>query len=643
MPLRTVSVPTHLEPLFAEAERVVEAYFESATPQDGSGPQGPMGSGYILVRGASLSVAFFRVVRDLFGEGNHDKADTFARNLLFDLAHAVGKADAQALHDRMGLTEPMARLSAGPVHFEKTGWAHVEIHPDSNPVASDAFFLLYDHHRSFEAEAWLAEETPSDHPVCIMNAGYSAGWCEQSFGVSLVATELSCRGAGDDRCCFAMGVPGRLSEHLRDHLPEVEPHWIPHLFGRRQLEEDLRRSHEELEQRLLLHTAELREANRAVVREIDERRAAEDQLRLAQKLDAVGRLAGGVAHDFNNLLTVVLGNAELLSKRVQDADSRELVDHIRTAAERAADLTQQLLAVGRRQPRSPRALDLNEVVRGMARMFERVLRADISVEVNLTPEGAPVTADAGQVEQILLNLVVNARDAMPRGGILRLSTRRLPPGDDDTGPGQVVLRVSDDGRGMDTSTQARIFEPFFTTKPPGQGTGLGLAMVYGIVEQTGGHITVESAVGAGSTFTVRLPLSLETPTPEARAPWRRQSGGGAHILVVEDEPALLELARLALTHYGYTVHVASDAEEAWQQWRQHPVQLLFTDVLMPGESGVELALRCRTEQPDLPVLFASGYAEEEVLDGAPNDSVDFLPKPYRPSSLIARVTSLIEE
>jgi signal transduction histidine kinase len=633
-----------MEPVFAEAERVVQAFFADWHERVGSGPQGTLGSGYVLIRGASLSVAFFNVVRDLFGAGRADEADAFSRNLLFDLAHAVGRSDAQAYHERMGVTDPIARLSAGPIHFAMTGWAYVHIHPDSRPTPDDTFFLLYDHEQSFEADAWLENEQPSEHPVCIMNAGYSSGWCEESFGIRLIATELSCRGAGHERCRFAMGHPQHLSSQLRSYSGR-ETVVMPELFRRKRLEAELRQSRDDLELRVAERTAELKEANRGRIREIEERRAIEEKLRTAQKLDAVGRLAGGVAHDFNNLLTVVLGSAEMLAESVEDPDARELIEHIRTAGERAADLTQQLLAVGRRQARNPQGLDLNEIVRGMARMFQRVLRADISLKVDLTPTGAPINADAGQIEQVLLNLVVNARDAMPGGGTLLLSTQ--PGLATAAAPGQtnrfVTLHVQDNGVGMDRSTMARIFEPFFTTKRAGQGTGLGLAMVYGIVEQSGGHIEVESTVGEGTSFTIAFPVASSVAKAEPSRSWPRASRDDASILVVEDEPALLEIARLSLTHCGYRVHVASDAEEAWRHWRDHTVDLLFTDVRMPGISGVELATRCRTERSDLPILFASGYAEEEVLQGAPTHRTKFLAKPYRPSELLPRVAELLDE
>ncbi|MFT4624173.1 MAG: two-component system cell cycle sensor histidine kinase/response regulator CckA [Myxococcota bacterium] len=644
MPPRTVRVPPELEPLFTQAEQAVDAYFADWRERVGKSLDGTLGSGYVLVRGASLSVAFFQVVRDLFGADRQEEADRFSRHLLFDLAHAVGRSDASAFQEQMGIEDPMARLAAGPVHFAMTGWAMVDVHPASHPSADDDYFLLYDHLHSFEADAWIDSGKPSHVPVCIMNSGYSAGWCEASFGIRLVAAEISCRAAGDEHCRFAMAHPDHLESKVRDWVagsPHERPWVVPDLFGRKRLEEELRRSRDELERRVDARTAELEAANQALIREMDERHAAEERLRIAQKLDAVGRLAGGVAHDFNNLLTVVLGNAELLSTLVENPDARELVEHIRTAAERAADLTHQLLAVGRRQPRHPRVLDLNEVVRGMARLLERVLRADIAMVLDLDPAGAAVTADPGQVEQVLLNLAVNARDAMPGGGRLLLTTRAYPA--TSAGAGRVVLQVRDDGAGMDTNTRARIFEPFFTTKAPGEGTGLGLAIVYGIVQQSGGHIEVESRVGSGTTFAVHLPQASGVAQPTLPQLTRPSARGNAHILVVEDEPALLELARIALTHSGFTVYVASDGEEAWAQWQRHTVDLLFTDVRMPGASGVEIAQRCRLERPSLPVIFASGYTEEEVLDGAPTERAVFLPKPYRLSTLLSLVADMLAD
>ncbi len=371
--------------------------------------------------------------------------------------------------------------------------------------------------------------------------------------------------------------------------------------------------------------------------------AREVQLRQAQKMEAVGRLAGGIAHDFNNLLAAISSYAELLLDALPaDAaaappaalaaavhDAREDVREIRRAAERGATLTRQLLAFGRGQLLQTRDLDLNLVVGDLGRLLGRVLGAEVELRLQLAADPAPVRADPGQLEQVLLNLAVNARDAMPGGGVLSIGTRHVlvPEGTIAEGaaaelaPGRyVAVDVRDTGVGMDAATLARIFEPFFTTKPAGQGTGLGLAMVYGIVAQTGGRVTVDSAPGRGTTFTLYLPALAAVPAlaasraapadaPESPAP----DGAGTTVLVVDDEAALRGAAARLLARRGYTVLEAGDGVEALGVAERHagPVHLLLSDVRMPGMDGRELARRFRAARPEARVLLMTGYPGSE--------------------------------
>ncbi|HEY0778234.1 MAG TPA: ATP-binding protein, partial [Gemmatirosa sp.] len=371
--------------------------------------------------------------------------------------------------------------------------------------------------------------------------------------------------------------------------------------------------------------------------------AREEELRQAQKMEAVGRLAGGIAHDFNNLLAAISSYAELLLDALPDdpeaaapgtlaavvTDAREDVREIRRAAERGATLTRQLLAFGRGQLLQTREIDLNTVVGDLGRLLNRVLGAEVELRLDLAAEPAPVLADPGQLEQVLLNLAVNARDAMLGGGVLFIGTRHVtvPTGaaagaTGDLAPGRyVAVDVRDTGVGMDAATLARIFEPFFTTKPAGQGTGLGLAMVYGIVAQTGGRVTVDSAPGRGTTFTVYLPAlaaaAIPEPEPEpvparAEAP-RAPDGAGTTVLVVDDESAVRGAAARVLARRGYTVLEARDGVEALGLAERYagPVHLLLSDVRMPGMDGRELARRFRVARPEARVLLMTGYPGSE--------------------------------
>ncbi len=376
----------------------------------------------------------------------------------------------------------------------------------------------------------------------------------------------------------------------------------------------------------------------------------EAELRQAQKLEGIGRLAGGVAHDFNNLLSVILSCSALLSENLAPDDPmRGELQDIETAGNRAADLTRQLLAFSRQQVLEPAVLELDAVVTGVARMLERVLGEDVELSVHAGAGSLQVEVDPGQIEQVIMNLAVNARDAMPQGGLLRIDTSSARLGDEAAArragvpPGDyAVLAVTDNGTGMDEATRARIFEPFFTTKEVGKGTGLGLSTVFGIVEQSGGHVTVESKVGAGTTFRVYIPrakrttkVSLGPPVSEHAAP-----RGGATVLLVEDEDLVRNVTRTLLRRQGYRVLEAGNAGEALLICEQHeaPIDLLLTDVVMPRMSGRQLADRVRGLRPEMRVLFMSGYTDDAVVrHGVEQSELAFLQKPITADKLGRKV------
>jgi two-component system sensor histidine kinase EvgS len=385
------------------------------------------------------------------------------------------------------------------------------------------------------------------------------------------------------------------------------------------------------------------------------RERLELQLRQAQKMEAVGRLAGGVAHDFNNILTVILGNANLLAEESGlSPEARAVVAEIAQAAGRASELTRQLLTFSRRQVAEMRPLDLNEVVRRMQPMLDPIARGRITLSLELGADLPAVLADANMMEQVVLNLALNARDAMPEGGVLTLRTRleeiasaatlagsARPPGR------HVVLEVQDTGLGMDEETKAHLFEPFYTTKEVGRGTGLGLASVYGVVQQHLGWIDVESAPGRGTTFSMYIPAAADraaTPvSPEPAGPIPR---GTEFILVVEDETSLRRMTLAALQRLGYRVREAASGEEAEALWTElgGEIDLLLTDVVMPGRmSGLQLAREWRARRPNLPMVICSGYSEDVLYkkEELPADA-QFLPKPYDIRSLAATVREALD-
>jgi PAS domain S-box-containing protein len=388
--------------------------------------------------------------------------------------------------------------------------------------------------------------------------------------------------------------------------------------------------------------------------DVTERRRLAEQYRQAQRMEAIGQLAGGVAHDFNNLLTIINGYSDvLLASCPADDPARPYLEEIRKAGERSAALTRQLLAFSRKQIVAPKLLDLNDVVRDTRRMLERLIGEHIRIDCCLGEELGLIRANRGQIEQLLLNLVVNARDAMPQGGTITLETSNVVLDDRKTGDppgfrvGQFVrLAVSDTGVGMVDEIQRRIFEPFFTTKAPGKGTGLGLAVVHGIVQQTDGRIEVESRPGRGSTFRVYLPR-VEGPVQLGRSAQGLASPprGVEVILLVEDDPEVRRLARFVLEDAGYSLIDAANAEQALDLVARldRPPDLLLTDVVLPGLNGRHLAERLRLQCPGLRVLFMSGYADDDVVrQGLLFDEVELLLKPFAPSVLVRRVRDILD-
>ena len=389
----------------------------------------------------------------------------------------------------------------------------------------------------------------------------------------------------------------------------------------------------------------------AICRDITERQQLEEQLRQSQRVESVGRLAGGIAHDFNNLLTVIAGYTEALLNRKNAADERELTE-IAAAAERAAILTHQLLAFSRRQVLQPTVLDLNEVVAGTTQMLARLLGERIEIVSSLDPAIAPVLADFNQLEQILVNLAINSRDAMPNGGTLRIETggveldhRYVSNHPEATVGPHTMLAVSDTGIGMEPATMANIFEPFFTTKPLGIGTGLGLATVHGIVRQSGGNIWVYSEPGRGTTFKVYLPISEASLSPRQSSDYAASPTGDETILIVEDERALRVLVVQMLEEHGYQALAAGTAEQAIGLIGDDdiPIDLVLTDLVMPGMNGRDLAEQARVLRPGIRVLFMSGYADVAVLsNGALEPGSAFLEKPFSASELAHKVREVLD-
>ncbi len=398
-----------------------------------------------------------------------------------------------------------------------------------------------------------------------------------------------------------------------------------------------------------------------IQRDITERKQAEeekqqlrDQLTQSQKMESVGRLAGGVAHDFNNMLNVIMGQAEITLDAMATGDPRrKSINEIVKAAERAAEMTKQLLAFSRKQVVEPKVVDLNDLIENLYKMLVRMISEDIVLKIVAKQGLGHIRIDHSQVEQILLNLAINARDAMPHGGEMIIETTNVTLDEDycaryanvTSGP-YVLLAVSDTGTGMDAETQAKIFEPFFTTKELDKGTGLGLATVYGIVEQNDGHIEVSSELGKGSTFKLYFPHVLEVANSIVQPEPSVVVGGTETLLVVEDEELLRELATDVLSRIGYEVLAVGNGDDALVLAEEYegPIQLLLTDIVMPGMNGRELAEQLSSRRPSIKILYTSGYAPSIISNrGVLDEGLEFISKPYKIATLTSRIRRLLDD
>jgi PAS domain S-box-containing protein len=417
----------------------------------------------------------------------------------------------------------------------------------------------------------------------------------------------------------------------------------------------LQKAHDQLERRVDERTRELSESNALLQAEISRRERIEEHMVQAGKMEAIGRIAGGVAHDFNNLLTAIIGYSELLSGGPSDDKSwQEGLEEIKKAAERAAALTQQLLAFGRKQVLQPKVLNLNLVIAEIEKMLRPVVREDIELVNVLDPSLGEVWADPAQIDQVIVNLIVNARDAMPDGGRIRIETANVSfKGNDPDGrislkPGRYVMfAISDTGCGMDQETQSRVFEPFFTTKEVGKGTGLGLSTVYGIVKQSGGDVCVYSRIGEGTTFKILLPR-VDAPAEEVErnsSPAILKSGTET-VLLVEDEEVVRKFIRTVLQKSGYTVLEARTGDDALRLCGEYagPIDLLVSDVVMPGMSGGQLAEKLVPAYSEMRILFISGYSDKGIpCQKGLGKRVDFLQKPFTREMLIRKIEEVLTD
>ncbi|HEY7516465.1 MAG TPA: ATP-binding protein, partial [Vicinamibacteria bacterium] len=511
--LRTVSVPRPFREAFLSAQDYVSRYFDRKKAEPAKGTISISGERYVLMRAASMSVEFVDLVTSLYQDKGPHEARSVANNLLFDLAHAIGKADAKAFHHRMRVADPIERLSAGPVHFSFSGWAFVKILPESRPSPDEEYYLIYDHPYSFESDAWVKRRRKSEAPVCIMSSGYSSGWCEESFGLSLVSAEVECLAAGGKRCRFVMAPPSRIEERVaryaaadgsaprsRERPRRSSPVSVPEFFQRKRMEDELRLSHEDLERRVEERTAELRAANERLRREVADRRRAEE---------ARDEFLSMAAHELKTPLTSLRGFAQLLLSQTEGGRPpeperlRQALEVIDQQSGKLGRLVVQLLDISRLEAGR---LFLDRTRSDVVKIAESVVAATrvTTDRHQVTLEGAPSAVawvDPLRIEQVIANMVDNAVKYSPMGGPVRVEVLKR---------GELVrISVRDQGVGVPEAHRARIFDRFHQAHPDHRfaGMGLGLHISREIVEMHGGRIEARFPSDGGVEMIVTLPVA----------------------------------------------------------------------------------------------------------------------------------------
>jgi len=729
-------VPKNFETLFQTAEKFVSQYFAAKQENPGEGTIDILGERYILVRASSMSVELFNIIHQLYQEHKGQKVFDVVKNLLFEIAHAIGKSDAAFFHTRNKLEDPIEKLSVGPIHFAFTGWANVKSLPKSDPQLNENYYLLYDHPFSFESDSWLKSEETPDFPVCFMNAGYSSGWCEQSFGIELVASEVLCRAKGDDRCRFIMAPPEHIRQHIANYssspngqAKRITKYSIPGILDRKIIEKRLQKSEEQYQvlfenandaifiitegkisdvnmvglKTLLLdketvigksfldlspriHSSIEPSASiwsdtyskaisgvpsifewqfsrpdgstidveislklitkkplvvQAICRDITRRKQLENQLIQSQKMEAIGSLASGIAHDFNNILAGMLGFSSLLKIKLPKSDENvRYLERIEGAVEKAGELTRQLLSFSRKSKPISVSLDVNHHINNIIQILDRTMDKKIEVSLKLAQDLLPIDGDPGQIEQMILNLCLNASQAMPEGGIISLRTWMLSPEEikDDhiehlQAQDVIGIEIVDQGIGMNQGVIERVFEPYFSLREDGSGTGLGMPIVYSIVKSHRGEIKINSTPQKGTRVLLFLPATHKPVRTEVITD-SELIGGIESILIVDDDVVILELFKEILEPLGYNILTAGDGLEAIQVFEQNveQIDLAILNAGMPKLGGQDVFRHLVAKHAGVKVILTSGlvFSEEDRELFSQEGISGYLHKPFKP-------------
>lgn len=645
--VKTVQVPIQFESIFAAAEKNLSDFFCSRKDNPERGTIEILGERYLLLRAAPLAVEFFQQIEHIFDLGNKSEANQFCRSFLYDLAHTIGIANADELHGKLNLTDPIAKLSAGPVEFSYSGCGLVEILPESHPVPDENFLLIYNHHNSFEADTWIQAKKPTDLPVCVMNAGWSSGWCQESFGIDLVSSEILCRARGDKSCRFIMAPPDKIEERIRDYIrthPQEDlqkRYEIPHFFSRQKAEQHLRQVYRNL-------------------KELDQMKT---------------QFFSNVSHELRTPLTLILGPTErlLASSDLKDEHRTDLKIILRNAQALLKHVNDLLnvskLEAGKVGPYYTET-DLAALLHLNCSFFEAIA---LERKINFTqdsPESLIAQVDAEMIGQILINLLSNAFKFVPDSGKIacRLSTEN----------DQFVFSIRDNGPGIPTEMKEAIFERYRQVEGENPrrlgGTGLGLAIAREFTELHRGTIHVEDAPGGGAEFIVKIPIRAPTGTriisapvklrgplaPDVQAvveplrpfPALDSQGHGpiskgpnprGTVLVVEDNPEMNHLISQTLS-MEFTVLTAFDGKEGLEQAIEHRPDLILSDIMMPIMSGEQMILEIR-RKPELdgtPIILLTAKTDQETkIKLLREGAQDYLIKPFAIEELRVRTRNQV--
>ncbi|WP_343306298.1 ATP-binding protein [Chitinophaga niabensis] len=615
----SVKVPAEFLPLFQKAEENVKQYFSHISLNPSQGTIEISNERYVLIRASALSKDFLSSILSLYADRGESEAFGIGRNFLFDIAHALGINDAKAFHAQMNVTDPLSKLSAGPIHFAYTGWAFVDILPESHPTPDDDYYLVYHHPFSFEADSWIRSGEKSKSPVCIMSTGYSSGWCEESFGIPLTAVEVTCRAKGDENCTFIMSPPHKIEEHIqqfakthRKHRIAKIPPEIPTFFVRKTMEEQMEKA----------------------------RQLAEESSKA--KSDFVANMS----HELRTPLSAILGFTELLKKTKLNSRQTEYLDAICASGSNLLSTINDIMDLSKLDAKkiSFEAVPVNlpELLQSIEMMLaSKVRHKKLAYKSNISKQlQKPLLSDSVRLTQILLNIIGNAIKFTEKGSITVACTVL----EETTQTMQVEFSIKDTGIGIPAAKQQKVFERFTQadtaiTRKYG-GSGLGLAITRELVELMGGTITLSSKPNKGTEFKVQLPfIKAGKQVKETAAQAQTVDGKGLHILVVEDNLLNQKMTRIMLTNNGFTVSGADSGTKAITFLQKNKVDLILMDLQIPGMDGYLTTQKIRESlKLATPVIAITAHAfsgeRERCLAAGMND---YLPKPFRENELLKAI------